>query len=271
MNDYVTIKLNGDTPVVATAMHDGHLLSEYLEGLSDLDESDRLREEDPYTGIWTNLSDNHIIAHHSRFEFDLNRPPEKAIYLLPADAWGLQIWKSRPYAKSIDQTMLIYNDIYNRIHEGLALLLEKFDRLVIFDLHSYNHRRSGPSEAPGDPAMNPEINIGTGTMNRDYWAPVVDRLIDDLKGFDFFNRHLDVRENVKFKGGYFPRWIHEKFPGSVCCVSIEVKKFFMDEWTGEPDHVIIQTIGDALKSSVPGVIEEVLKLRPEHLEDRSVQ
>jgi hypothetical protein len=49
--------------------------------------------------MWTNIADNQIITHHSRFEFDLNRPPEKAIYLLPSDAWDLQLWKTRPPTK----------------------------------------------------------------------------------------------------------------------------------------------------------------------------
>ena len=41
--------------------------------------------------------------------------------------------------------------------------------------------------------------------------------------------------------------------------SIEVKKFFMDEWTGVPDHAVINAIGEALKSTVPGVLEELAK------------
>ena len=43
--------------------------------------------------------------------------------------------------------------------------------IVVFDLHTYNHRRNGPDGPPADPAGNPQVNIGTGTMNRDRWAP----------------------------------------------------------------------------------------------------
>jgi hypothetical protein len=69
-----------------------------------------------------------------------------------------------------------------------------------------------------------------------------------------------VRENVKFKGGQFPAWVHQTFPGSGCALAIEVKKFFMDEWTGKPDRDLIGAIRDALRSTVPGVLQELTRL-----------
>jgi hypothetical protein len=46
-----------------------------------------------------------------------------------------------------------------------------------------------------------------------------------------------------------------------------VKKFFMDEWTGEPDHAVINAIGKALKTTVPGVLEELAKRKSNPKED----
>ena len=97
-------------------------------------------------------------------------------------------------------------------------------------------------------------------MDRSRWAPVVDRFIVDLRNFDFRGRNLDVRENVKFRGGYFPTWIHEHFGTSVCVLSIEFKKFFMDEWTGSPDPEQLAAITRALKSTVWGVHEELVRM-----------
>ena len=108
--------------------------------------------------------------------------------------------------------------------------------------------------------MNPEVNIGTGTMNRTRWAPLVDRFIADLCAFDFLGRHLDVRENVKFKGGQFSRWIHQTFPESGCALAVEFKKFFMDEWTGKPDFEQLEAIRQALESTRPGVLEVLSRL-----------
>jgi N-formylglutamate amidohydrolase len=266
MSDYITLKTDGSLPILASAIHNGHKVRKNILGNLAIHDSGRLREEDPFTGIWTNLAGNRIVVHHSRFEFDLNRPPEKAVYILPEDAWGLKVWNHLPTEEEIASSRALYSRIYQQIHDGLSYLVRKFGKLVVYDLHSYNYRRMGPECPPEDPAMNPEINIGTGTMDREYWAPLIDRFINDLKGYEFMNRFLDVRENVKFKGGYFPGWIHKNFGRSVCCISIEIKKFFMDEWTGVPDNSVIQAIGEAFRATVPGVIDQLSMLMEKHEE-----
>ena len=257
MKEYCIIDLNSPTPIVCTAIHDGHKFSDAHKNITALSDSERLQEEDPFTREWAKISDNQIIGKRSRFEFDLNRAPEKAIYVLPSDAWGLNLWKKPLPAKLQEETMRQYADIYKEIHNSLYNLIQRFGKIVILDIHSYNHRRGGPEAAPEDPANNPEVNIGTGTMDREYWAPVVDRFINDLQGYDFQGRKLDVRENVKFRGGYFPKWIHSSFEESACCISVEFKKFFMDEWTGEPDWNAINSISEALTETLPGLLEEI--------------
>ena len=259
MRDILTIRMGGNTPVVAAAIHDGHHLGKDLIRISALDDSVRLREEDPFTGSWTVISDNRIIVHISRFAFDLNRPPEKAVYLTPSDAWGLELWKSRLPEVQVKESGEMYSAVYSRIKKGLSGLVDRFGAVVVYDLHSYNHRRGGPHSDQEDPAQNPEINLGTGTMDRAYWSFLVDRFISDLRKFDFHGRKLDVRENIKFTGGYFSRWVHENFAGSICCLSIDVKKFFMDEWTGRPDHSLIKSLGEAFRFTVPGVLEALSK------------
>ena len=77
----------------------------------------------------------------------------------------------------------------------------------------------------------------------------------DLHAFDFLGRQLDVRENIKFRGGQFSHWTHQTFPQSGCALAIEFKKFFMDEWTGKPDKTQLETIHRALQATVPGVLE----------------
>ena len=68
---------------------------------------------------------------------------------------------------------------------------------------------------------------------------------------------LDVRENVRFSGGHFARWIHTTFPECACCLAIEVKKFFLDEWTGEVDQPQWYSVGEALKLAAAAAIEEL--------------
>ena len=86
---------------------------------------------------------------------------------------------------------------------------------------------------------------------------MIDRFEADLRNFDFPGGSLDVRENVRFPIGPFAKWAHERFPGRVCALSIEVKKFFMDEWTGVADLDLLAALSEALASTVPGVLEEL--------------
>lgn len=269
----------GDGPVLATAIHHGHRLRPDVSQLLALSEQQRLHEEDPFTGSWATIVQTHFIVEHSRFEVDLNRPREKAVYRSPEDAWGLRVWKHHVPRELLQDSLAEYDCFYETIKKLLTEKTKTYGRCVVFDFHSYNHRRAGPHAASANPVLNPEVNIGTGTMNRQRWAPLVNRFLEDMRNFDYPSfdnptakrsvsgsaeqggrrRHLDVRENVKFHGGYFPRWVHENFPDSVCVLAIEFKKFFMDEWTGEPFAQHMQAIRRCLKSTLPGIYEQLKK------------
>ncbi len=259
MNETLWELTVGDNPLVATAIHNGHDTREEIAELLALDESSRLREEDPFTGELTVIADTRFVAFRSRFEVDLNRQREKAVYISPEDAWGLNIWKRKPSNEIVQRSLKEHDTFHKEMKNLFSDLVTKFDRFVVFDLHAYNHRRNGPNGPPSNPEENPEVNIGTGTMDRNFWSPIVDRFITDLRNFNFLGRDLDVRENVRFRGGNFPRWIHENFPKTGCALAIEFKKFFMDEWTGIPDNMQLDAISDALKSTVPGILEELEK------------
>jgi hypothetical protein len=159
----------------------------------------------------------------------------------------------------IDVSLRAYDDFYAHLRLLLERLVARYRRVVVFDLHSYNHVRDGQGAIFADPAQNPEINLGTGTMNRRRWQAVVERWLAEIRSFDYFGRQLDVRENVKFFGGQLPTWIHQQFPESVCALAIEVKKFFMDEWTGELDAAQHHGIGEALARAASGVADELEK------------
>ena len=189
-------------------------------------------EEDPYTELFTQFSSNTIIGRTSRFEVDLNRSFEKCIYKNPKDAWGLKTRKKSPSDLVISQSLKQYHEFYDLAKNHFAHLEKKFGRFFVYDIHSYNHHRKGSNENFDDPKLNPEIIIGTNNMP-EKWFTLVDKIKNNLTSFDYFGRSLDTRINVKFPGGYFSRWIHNNFPESACCIAIEFKKIWMDEWTGE--------------------------------------
>jgi len=250
----------GHSPIVATAIHDGHDLSPTVAAMMKLSDDERLREEDPFTGRWTGIANNRLVGTHSRFEVDLNRPREKAVYIQPEDAWGLHVWKETPSREVIETSLGYYDAFYAEARQLFSDLEKRFGQFVVLDLHTYNHRREGSNGPIADPKLNPEVNLGTGTMDRERWAPIVEQFIHDLRAFDFMGRQLDIRENVKFRGGQFARWTHENFPESACVLSVEYKKFFMDEWTGVPDADQLEAIHRSLESTIPGVLISLKQL-----------
>jgi len=251
----------GDGPLIATAVHDGHAARDEVAALFAIDDAARLREEDPFTRQWVDVAPTTIVGLRSRFEVDLNRPRDKAVYRKPEDAWGLHVWKHDPPEEVVGRSLAEYDRFYEAMRQLLKRTEQQHRLFVVYDLHSYNHRREGPDGPEADAEGNPQVNIGTGTMDRARWAPVVDRLIHDLREFDFPGGKLDVRENVKFQGGQWSRWIGETFPQSGIPIAIEFKKFFMDEWTGRPNLEIVDAIGKALDSTVPGVLSVLEELQ----------
>ena len=228
---------NGAGRVVATAIHDGHDLRPEVAEAMVLGDAERLREEDPFTGQAVLDVPAHIVVHRSRFEFDLNRAADGAVYRTPDQCWGLQLWKPSAPDEAIVQRSL---DLHSEYYQDLAKLLDgiaaKHERFVLLDIHSYNHRRGGPDSEPEPQEAAPDINIGTFSMPRDNWAFLLDPLMDAMRDFDFNGRKLDVRENVAFQGrGEQARFVHKRYPKRGCAIAVEFKKFFMDEWTGQPD------------------------------------
>lgn len=245
----------GNSPIVATAIHAGGVVRpEILEHMA-VKEDERRREEDPYTDFLTDVVPNRVIVESSRFQVDLNRPREKAVYILPEDAWAIKVWKRDLPKRLIASALTEYDGFYNEMKVLFSNMQARYGRFVVFDLHSYNHRRGGSTAPPDDVEKTPQVNVGTGTMlDRARFAPVIDCFIDSLSKAKYPTGPLDVRENIKFRGGQFAKWTHATFPESACVLSIEVKKFFMDEWTGMVNQFLLSSFRDALALTVSPVI-----------------
>jgi len=249
------------SPLVGTAIHDGHSVWPHLLQTMAIDEAGRLREEDPFTAEFVQDIPTSIVVRRSRFEVDLNRASEGAIYLRPDQAWGLDVWRRTPDEAAIAQLLDQHARYYALLRHVLTDIESTFGAFVVLDMHSYNHRRSGPEglQTPQDDA--PDINIGTFSMDRDRWAHVLDPFIACLREAKVQGRLLDVRENVAFAGkGEQTRFIHEHFPETGCAIAVEFKKIFMDEWTGAPDRAVIAELRGAIADSLP-VLEAALRER----------
>ena len=246
----------GPSPIVAAALHDGHDLRPELHRFVAVPDDDRRREEDPYTGWLTNIVSTRVIAHRSRFECDLNRPPDQAVALDPRDSWGLRMWKEPLPLPLVRGSQFLHAAFYSSLRELFTSIEARYGRFAVLDIHAYNHRRGGPDAPPDDPAGNPDVNVGTRSVDRSRWGRLVDRFIADLSAHPL---GLDVRENVKFKGRYLAAWTQLTFPDSGCCLALELKKTFIDEWTGQLDRDRLHSLADALASTLPGIEEELAR------------
>ena len=250
---------HGPGPIVATAIHDGHDLRRDVAEAIELEESERLREEDPFTGDAVQDVPMHIIVHRSRFEVDLNRDSGSAIYRSQEQSWGMKVWKhSEPNDSLIARSLTLHAAYYRMLSQLLDGVAERHERFLLIDVHSYNHRRDGPDAPPTPQPEAPDINIGTFSMPREQWSFLVDPLIDAMRSFDFNGRRLDVRENIAFQGrGEQTRFVHGRYPGAGCAIAFEVKKFYMDEWTGVPFPAELEAMR-ALVAMVARTGEEIL-------------
>ncbi len=250
---------NRETPFLAFALHDGHELDHPLRNYMLLDEQSRAREEDPYTGFMiSGLPLTTVIVHKSRFELDLNRTREKAIYQKPEDAWGLEVWYNLP----VSLTESLYS-VYDSFHETVATLVQdtisRFGYFLILDVHSYNYKRNTPLEE-ADSLTHPEINLGTA-FNNNFWKPLCDNYTRWLSAQNIMGHSIDARQNIIFRGGAFAQWVTKKFGSYGAVLSVEFKKTFMDEWTGIADIPYVLELKELLAHSLPFLELEIKNLR----------
>jgi N-formylglutamate deformylase len=226
-----------------------------------LGESERLREEDPFTDRIASVVPDRVITSRSRFEADLNRPRREAIYRRPEDCWGLDVWRGGVLSDELFAGSLeTYDAFYDALAPRLDALAER-GPFVLLDVHSYNHRRDGADAPPAREEDNPEVNVGTGSVDRDRFGPLVERFVRDLRGSSTRDGPLDARENVAFQGRNLAWWVHDRYPRVGCVLALEFKKTFMDEWTGELDEERLAASKDALAATLPGLHDELERLR----------
>jgi N-formylglutamate amidohydrolase len=244
-----------DPRFVATAVHAGHDLRPEIAARMALTDRERRREEDPYTERIATAAATTFVARRSRFEVDLNRSRDRAVYASPEDAWGLEVWTDPLPDDVVARSLQAYDEFYAALAVDLDERARHHD-FVVLDVHSYNHRR-GPDREPGDPAGNPEVNVGTGSLDRSRWGEVADRFMAAFGRVEVGGHRLDVRENVRFTGGHLAAWVNRRYPQTGCALAIEFKKCFMDEWTGAVDDAHVEALGAALASATADLRREL--------------
>ena len=260
-SDVVTFEGDWRGPIVATSVHAGHGLRPEIAEAMVLDEATRLREEDPFTDRLAAVVPDRAITSRSRFEADLNRPRREAVYRRPEDCWGLDVWHGGTLSRELfERSLATYDAFYDALAPRLDALAER-GPFVLLDVHSYNHRRDGADADPAPADDNPEVNVGTASVDRETFGPLVERFLADIRAAAPGGDPIDARENVAFEGRALAWFVHDRYPGVGCVLALEFKKTFMDEWTGRVDEERLEGLKESLAATLPGLREELERLR----------
>ena len=158
-------------------------------------------------------------------------------------------------------SLATYDAFYDALAPRLDALAER-GPFVLLDVHSYNHRRDGADEPPAPPAENPEVNVGTGSVDDDLFGPLVERFMGDIRQASSGSGPLDARENVRLRGAQ-PRVVGARplSPGRAACSRWSSRR---PSWTSGPassTRTRLRAAQDALSATLPGLREELEKLR----------
>jgi len=243
VEDYsFTLKIEEYVPYVCGAVHDGHQFRKKLWDNCLHTEYDRWFEEDPCTKEFVKTHPIVMAGCDSRFEYDLNRDPDNAIY---EDAWGKKLWKEPLDTTQRKKSLNKHAAFYSVVQALLQKLEEKFGVVVVYDMHSYNWRRWDREV--------PVINLGTSNIDNKRFGKCVEAWRQSLSELELPNNiKATSKINDTFQGnGYFLKYITKSFKNTLV-LATEFKKIYCDELRQisypEVVHAIEQQLQQKIKN-----------------------
>lgn len=231
-----SIKVESYVPTVCVAVHAGHNFRQSLRPLCQLDDNERMYEEDPFTEQFIRAMPITIVAQDSRYEYDLNRPLATCIY---KKAWGKDVWLRALPLRERKASIEKHQQFYRVLDALLARLQKQFGAALVFDVHSYNYLRRD------DPC--PTFNIGTEQLDLDRWFRVLDFMVGRLGRVELPNLPVKVGRNEVFYGrGYMTSHINSRYE-NVLVTPLEIQKIYMDEMAGTPYPLILNSLSTQIK------------------------
>ncbi len=235
-----TIKIDEYVPYACAAVHDGHQFRKELWSNCLHTEYERWFEEDPCTKEFVKTHPIVIAGCDSRFEYDLNRDPENAIY---EDAWGKKLWKEPLNPIHKKTSLEKHTAFYTVVHALLKKLEEKFGMVVVYDMHSYNWRRWDREV--------PVINLGTSNIDNERFGNSVEAWRQSLSELELPNNmETTSKINDTFQGnGYFLKYSTQNFKNTLV-LATEFKKIYCDELRQVMYPEVIHAIEQQLQQKI---------------------
>ncbi|GGG31258.1 hypothetical protein GCM10011344_35210 [Dokdonia pacifica] len=236
-DDYsFTLKIEEYTYFLCGAVHDGHQFRKELWDNCLHSEYDRWYEEDPCTKQMVQSNPMVIAGMDSRFEYDLNRAPETAIY---DDAWGKQLWRTPLPEDQKQKSLSKHATFYKVVHALVSKMEEKFGGAIVYDMHSYNWKR-------WDRPV-PVINLGTKNIDNERFSAFAKAWCDALKNITLpHDIETTAAINDTFQGnGYFLKYITENTQNTLV-LATEFSKIYCDEY----DYILYPEVVDAIEQQL---------------------
>jgi N-formylglutamate amidohydrolase len=241
--DAATVDLHELGPIIGVAPHHSHRVRKPTVERMAIDEADRLYEEDPYTERFVAATAHRITPNQSRYEVDVNRPPHEAVYMGPEMAWGATIWAEDPPRELVETSMERWHEFHAILDQAVQHAIDTYGRAIVLDLHSYNYQREGATDWRTD--EKPVVNLGTRYLQLDEETrELKDWFLDQLDQVTVLGEEALVEENSVFYGGYVNRRLSRKYGEDCLTLSVEFKKVFMDERTGQAHPKVLADLAD---------------------------
>ena len=232
-----SIKIDRYVPYICTAIHDGSNLRAGLSSKIALDDYERWYEEDPHTADFIASMPITLVANDSRYEYELNR--KEPVY---DEAWGKKVWKKPLSKKELKISAQKHENYYKVTHALIEKLESMFGASLVYDVHSYNHKRWGRDV--------PVFNIGTENINNKKYAKYINNWKEELESIELNGIHVKAEINDVFFGrGYNLEYITENFKNTLV-LATEISKVYCDEETGEIYPQVIKNIQARFKQAI---------------------
>lgn len=241
-----TIKISEYVPYICAAVHDGHQFRKSLWDNCLHSEYERWYEEDPCTKQMVQSMPIVLAARDSRFEYDINRQPNEAIY---DDAWGKQLWKAPLHVNELQLSLQKHANFYKVVH-ALINQIELRRRLVlVFDMHSYNWKRWDRKV--------PTWNLGTDNIDNAKYGKIVEAWKEKLSALSLPNGIKSTAKiNDTFHGnGYFLKYITQNFKNTLV-LATEIAKVYCNEDSGVIYPEVVDAVEIQLKEIIPQMVKE---------------
>jgi len=244
-----TIKIDEYAPYICGAVHDGHQFRKSLWENCLHTEYDRWYEEDPCTAEMVQTHPIVIAGCDSRFEYDLNRTPDTAIY---TDAWGKQLWRSPLPEEEHSHSLQKHINFYKVVHALVHQIEVKYGKVIVFDMHSYNWKRWDREV--------PTWNLGTANIDNNRFGNLVTSWSKKLGEMELPNGIKSTSKiNDTFQGnGYFLKYLTQNFSNTLV-LATEIAKVYCDEYTGILYPEVVRSVEEQLKELIPLQVKEFQK------------